>query len=175
MCYRPAVPYDQIIGFSIAAAVMLIGIAGSFLPAIPSTPLVFLSALLHWLWFRSDDAGAHGWVLIVMFVAMVLSLVLEQIASMIGAKKMGATGYGTTGAVVGAIVGLFFGFFGVLIGPFLGAVAFEVLGGRELRESLKAGLGAFIGLLAGSLGKIAFCFAMSGLWAVDVIYKASGK
>jgi uncharacterized protein YqgC (DUF456 family) len=74
------------------------------------------------------------------------------------------------GAIVGGIVGLFFPFPGILVGPFLGSALFELMGGREFKPAMKAGLGATLGLFAGAVGKMLCCFAMLGLFTVSVIW-----
>ena len=161
---------EQIIGLAVALLIMLIGVVGSLLPALPSTPVVLVVAVLHKLYF--GDAGAAWWVIGVLAGLTVVSLVLDHLATLYGAKKLGATWKGAVGAVVGGIVGLFFSLPGILLGPFVGAVVFELAGGRNLKESGRAGLGATLGLLAGALGKAAFCAAMMILFAVNVIYNA---
>ena len=98
---------DQVIGFVLALLVMLVGLVGAVLPAMPGSPLVFLAALAHKLWF--GDRGASWWVIVVLGVMMLVSLGVDFLATTIGAKKLGATWQGMAGAGVGAIVGLFFG------------------------------------------------------------------
>lgn len=162
---------DQILGLSVALLVMVIGFIGSFLPGIPSTPLVLAAAIGHKIYFRETSVG---WLVMTILVAIaVVSMVMDYLASVYGAKKLGATWRGALGAVLGGIVGLFFAFPGILLGPFLGAFGFEMLGGRTWRESGKAGAGATLGLLAGALGKMAACLAMICLFAFDVIYRAT--
>ena len=158
---------EQIIGLALTLLVMAVGVAGSVLPGIPGTPLVLAAALIHkWIF---GAAGADWPVLIVLAGIMVLSLVMDFGATWFGAKKLGATWKGILGAVVGVIVGLFFGVPGIIIGPFVGAVAFELVGGRDLGAATKAGMGALIGLLVGTLGKFACAVAMMGLFAVEVV------
>ncbi len=161
---------DQVIGLSLALFVMCIGLAGSILPGIPSTPLVLLVAIGHRLWF--GQAGASNLVLIFLGLLMVASLVMDYLASMYGAKRLGATWRGVLGAVVGGLIGIFFALPGILIGPFLGALAFEVMGGREWKQAARAGLGAVIGLFVGALGKLACCAAMIGLFAFSVVMQS---
>lgn len=165
-------PWDQILGLVVTLMVMSVGLAGCLLPAVPSTPVVLVAALVHRFVF--GDAGASIWVLAVLFVITVFSILMEYLASLIGAKKLGATKAGVWGAVVGTIVGLFFAPLGIIFGPFLGAVSFELLGGRELGEAAKAGTGALIGFFAGTLGKIVCCIAMIGLFGFHIVLKAFG-
>lgn len=164
---------DQIVGFVLVLIIMLIGVVGAALPALPGSPLVFLAALGHKLWF--GDRGGHWWVIAVLAVLMVVSLGLDFLATTLGAKKLGATWRGMVGAMVGAVIGIFFGPIGLLIGTVTGATVCEALGGREWREAGKAGLGAALGLLAGTLGKILCCLAMVGIFVFDYLLSAMGK
>jgi hypothetical protein len=66
---------------------------------------------------------------------------------------------------------MFFSLPGLILGPFLGATAFELAGGRPWQESGRAGLGATLGLLAGAIGKVACCVAMMGLFGANVVYR----
>jgi uncharacterized protein YqgC (DUF456 family) len=60
------------------------------------------------------------------------------------------------------------------VGPFVGALVFEMAGGRDWKASSRAGVGATLGLLAGALGKLACCLAMMGAFTADVIYRSVG-
>ncbi len=164
---------DQIIGFVLALLIMLIGLVGATLPALPGSPLVFIAALVHKLWF--GDRGASWWVIGVLAIMMVVSLGVDFLATTLGAKKLGATWRGMLGAGIGAVVGLFMGPLGLILGTVLGAAAFEALSGREWRDAGKAGLGAALGLLAGTLGKIVCCLAMIGLFVLNVLMGTSGN
>jgi len=161
---------EQIIGLILALIVMCVGLAGSILPGVPSTPLVLLGAIGHKLYF--GPAGAAWWVLATLAVMTAVSLVMDYLASVYGAKKLGATWRGAVGAIVGGLIGLFFNLPGILLGPFVGAVLFELAGGREWKAASKAGVGATLGLLAGAIGKLACCVAMMALFTVNVIYRS---
>ena len=160
---------EQIIGLIIALLLMSFGILGSILPGLPSTPIVLATAIAHKLYF--GPKGAAWWVLAILLLLTLGSLAFDYAASVLGAKKLGATWRGAVGAVVGGLVGLFFNLPGILLGPFIGAVVFELAGGRDWRQSSKAGVGATLGLLAGAIGKMGFCFIMITLFAVNVIYR----
>jgi uncharacterized protein YqgC (DUF456 family) len=159
----------QILGLLLALLIMCVGIAGSILPGLPSTPLVLLGAIAHKLYF--GNAGAAWWIIAILAVMTVLSLVLDYLASVYGAKRLGATWRGAAGAIIGGLVGLFFNLPGILLGPFIGAMLFEMAGGREWKAASRAGVGATLGLLAGALGKLACCIAMTGLFTMNVVYR----
>jgi uncharacterized protein YqgC (DUF456 family) len=163
---------DQVFGFVIVLIVMLLGLAGAILPGLPGTPLVFLAALGHRLWFQ--DRSVNWWVIATLGVLMAVSLAVDFLATSLGAKGLGATWRGMVGAAVGAIVGLFFAPIGLILGPFLGAMLLEAIGGRDWRESGKAGLGAAIGFLAGTVGRIACCVAMIGLFVLSLLLHGGG-
>lgn len=161
--------WEFILGFGIALFVMLIGFLGSILPGLPGTPLVFAAAVLHRLYFGNQ--GASTWVLVSLALLMILSIAIDLAAGLLGAKKLGATWRGMTGAGLGALIGIFFAPVGIILGPFLGAFIGELAGGRETREAGKAGAGAMLGLLGGALGKVVCCIMMISLFAFDLVIR----
>jgi uncharacterized protein YqgC (DUF456 family) len=161
---------EQIIGLSVTLLVMLAGLIGSLLPVLPGTPLVLLAAVGHRLYF--GETSASNLVLGVLVALTLISLVFDFVASMLGAKKFGATWRGVTGAVVGGILGLFFSLPGIILGPFLGAMLFEMLGDKEFKKAAHAGLGATLGLLLGIVGKFSIAVLMIILFANDVILRS---
>lgn len=161
---------EQILGLVFALLLMGLGVVGSILPGLPSTPLVFIGALGHKLYF--GPAGPDWWVVVAIGIFMVTSLAVDYVASVYGAKKLGATWRGAVGAIAGGLIGLFFSIPGILLGPFIGATAFEMAGGRAWKEASKAGVGATLGLLAGAIGKLACCVAMIFLFTVNVLYRS---
>lgn len=163
---------EQYIGLFLALVLMAGGLVGSVVPGIPGPPLVLGAAILHRLYF--GPTGPSTAVLVLLAVMMVLSLALDYLASSVGARKLGATWRGVLGAAIGALLGFFAGPLGIVLGPFIGATLLEMAGGRELKEASKAGLGAFLGLVAGVVGKVACCVAMIGLFVVNVALRSFG-
>ena len=133
---------------------------------LPGTPLVLIAAIGHRLYF--GDASASNTILIILVVLTLVSLVFDFLASMLGAKKFGATWRG----VIGGVIGLFFNLPGIILGPFLGAMLFEMLGGQEFKKATRAGLGATIGLLLGIVGKFSICVVMMILFATSVVLRS---
>ena len=162
---------EQLIGLGLALLVMLLGLIGSVLPGLPGTPLVFLAAVGHRLYFA--QASVSNLVLGVLAGLTVVSLLLDFAATALGARKFGATWRGAVGAVVGGLCGLLLVFPGIIIGPFIGALVLELLGGKEFRAAASAGVGATLGLLLGIISKVALTVVMAGLFAANVILRST--
>ncbi len=161
--------WEQIIGLSLALVIMLVALVGNLVPGVPGTPLAALAAIGHRLYFGA--ASVNNLVLFVLILLAVASLVLDYAASIIGAKKFGATWRGAVGAVLGGLIGLFFALPGIILGPFIGATLCELLGRQEFKPAAKAGAGAVVGLLLGAVGKFALCVIMIVLFATNTIYR----
>jgi len=152
----------------LSAVLILVGILGTVVPALPGVPLVFAGMLLA-AW--ADHFQHVGTItLVVLGVLSLLALAIDFVAGLLGAKRVGASPHAIWGAVLGTIVGLFFGLPGLVFGPFLGAVAGELLVGSRLERAAHVGVGTWLGLLFGTLAKIALCFAMLGVFALSFLF-----
>lgn len=149
-------------------ALMLIGLIGSVLPFIPGSPLILLGVFIY-AWYTDFLVVTWG-TLVILLLLTVLSQILDYLASILGAKKFGASRWGMSGAFLGGIIGLFSGgILGILIGPFIGALLLELLHGQDLPASLKIGLGTLVGFLGGAIGKIIIALTMIGIFLVKII------
>jgi uncharacterized protein YqgC (DUF456 family) len=148
----------------VGALIVIIGLVGLILPAIPGALLVFAGLLLA-AW-AEDFTYLGPWAIVILAVLALLSYGVDLWATMFGAKKFGASKRAIIGAVIGSIVGIFLGFPGVLFGPFIGAVMGELLERRSLQQATRAGFGATVGLVLGAAIKIALAFSMIGVFLV---------
>jgi uncharacterized protein YqgC (DUF456 family) len=152
----------------LTAVLMIAGLLGSVLPIIPGSPLILLGAFIY-AWHTSFMV-VTGSNLIVLLILVIFSQALDYFATLLGAKKFGASRWGMTGAFLGGVIGLFSGgFLGIVIGPFIGALLMEFIHGQDLKASLRIGLGTFIGFLGGTLGKIIIAVIMIGFFLVKII------
>ena len=133
---------------------LLTGLAGCILPVLPGVPLAYGGLLLLHLTDRVQFSAAQ---LLVWLLVVAVIQVLDYFIPLLGTKYTGGTKWGTRGCLAGTIVGLFFMPWGIILGPFLGAVAGELLGGRETAQALKSGLGSVLGFLLGTVLKCAVC------------------
>ena len=103
-------------------------------------------------------------------IATAASFFIDLIASLYGAKRLGATRPGVIGAAIGGLVGLvFLSLPGLFLGTFFGAVGGEYfLAKKNLNGALKAGAGSILGFLAGSLIKLILSIIMVGVFVSRV-------
>ncbi len=144
--------------WAIAALLMLMGVIGSLLPAVPGVLLVFGGMLLGaWI----DGFRQIGWVtLAVLGVLTILALLSDMLFSVIGAKRVGASRTALFGAAIGGLAGIFFGLAGALLGPFLGASAGELLSKHHLKHSVRVGAGTWVGLALSLVFRLIIIFTM---------------
>ena len=148
----------------IATLLVLVGMAGLVLPALPGAPLLF-AGLVAAAWAENFAyVGAGTIVVLGLFTALIIAV--DFIAGALGAKYFGASPRAITGALLGGVVGLLFGFPGVLLGPLVGAVVGELSVRRDLNAATRAGFGASLGLLIAAVAKIALAFTMIGVFVV---------
>jgi uncharacterized protein YqgC (DUF456 family) len=156
--------------WALTVVLVLIGVVGAALPVLPGAVIIFAAALFAWAFV---PGGVSVVTLVVLAVLSVVSLLADWAGAALGAKAFGGTRWGLAGAVGGAVLGLPFGFAGLLGGAVLGAAALEAaVAGRKAPDALKAGLGAALGVLAGTLGRVAIALAMTAWLAADLLIRA---
>jgi uncharacterized protein YqgC (DUF456 family) len=150
--------------WALAAALVIIGVAGTVLPALPGAPLVFAGLLVA---ASIDGFQKVGWFTLgVLGVFTLVSFGVDFVAAALGAKRVKASRPALVGATLGTVAGLFFGLPGLIAGPFLGAALGEYLSQRDLRRAGHVGLGTWLGLLAGVALKLAIIFTMLGVFTL---------
>ncbi|MEO6227685.1 MAG: DUF456 family protein [Thermomonas sp.] len=155
--------------YLIAAVLILVGLMGTALPALPGLPLVFAGMLLAAWAGGFEQVGVP--MLVLLGVLTVVSLAVDFWATALGAKRVGASRKAIWGAMLGTFAGLFFGPLGLLLGPFAGALGGELLhrrsmGTTDLGDAAKIGFGTWLGILLGVVLKLGLGFAMLGLFAL---------
>ncbi len=143
---------------------ILAGIVGCIIPGIPGPPLAYVSLIL--LEFTENEPFSFtfmvSWAIIVVGVTA-----LDYYVPVWGTKKFGGSKYGMWGSIIGLIIGLFTSPLGIIIGPFLGAYIGELIGGMRNKEALKAGLGSFLGFVAGIIMKLAVIVTIAYYYVME--------
>ena len=142
----------------LVAALVVIGLAGVIVPALPGVPILFAGL---WLAAWIDGYQSVGsWTLGILGVLTVFAVVVDLLASVFGAKRVGASPEAIWGALIGSVVGLMFGLLGLLLGPFIGAVGGELMARGGPARAAEVGVATWIGLVVGTLVKLAVSLAM---------------
>ena len=137
----------------LGAGLVLIGVIGCVIPALPGPIFAFLALILI------SIPGAWElyavWLLIVLGALAVATMILDNALPAMSSKKAGAGKAGVWGSVVGMVLGSFvIPPFGTIIGAFVGALLFEILFNKENKEPTKAALGVFKGTMLAILLKL---------------------
>ena len=153
----------DIILFSIGLILIIGGIIGSFIPILPGPITSWFGLLFLYL----TDAVPMSYPVLGITLLIALAIfILDYFIPAMGAKRFGGSRYGVIGTTVGLIIGLFVPPFGIIIGPFLGALAGELLNGTKSDLAVKAAFGSLLGLLTSVFIKftVASCFAILFVW-----------
>lgn len=133
--------------------VAIVGLVGCVVPAVPGPPLNFVSLLI--LEIAVEDAFTLEFYFIWGAIT-VLTVVLDYVLPLLGAKAYKASAYGIWGSIIGMIVGIiFFPPFGMIIGLLAGAIVGELIAGKKGEEAMKVGIVTFISSLIMILVKLA--------------------
>ena len=155
------------LAFGVALLLMGVGVLGTVVPVLPGVPLIWLTMLGFGLMdgFQRID----GKFLAVLLLVTIAVEAADYLARIWGARRYGAGKAGTWGAVLGALVGMFVLPLGLVLGPFLGALVGELITGRPLKESLRAGWGGLVGTLGSMVVKFTVAVGMVVAFVVKVV------
>jgi len=143
----------------LAIILMLVGVAGTVLPALPGVLLIFLTVAAYGWYEGFQTISAH--YLIILAGLTLLSMLVHYLSAVWGARHYGSGKYGTWGAIIGMILGIFiFPPLGIFIGAFLGAMLGEYITCSEWKKAARAGIGTIIGLFSGMAFNLLLALAM---------------
>lgn len=146
---------------------LILGIVGGVLPVLPGPPLSYVALLL--LHFTEKYQFSSKFLIIWALITVAVYL-LDYVIPAWGTKKFGGSRRGVWGSIIGLIIGLFlFPPIGIIIGPFAGAVIGEISGGKDNKTALKAGLGSFLGFLAGTMLKLIVSGMMTWYFVAEIV------
>jgi uncharacterized protein YqgC (DUF456 family) len=151
----------------VAVALIGVGLAGTVLPALPGTALVFAGILLA-AWIDAFER-ISGITVLVCGLLTLLAWGTDYASAMLGAKRAGASRLAVVGAALGTVAGVFTGFVGLLFMPLVGAAVGEYVADRNAARAAHVGLWTWIGLMVGTVAKLALTFVMVGLFVLALL------
>jgi uncharacterized protein len=151
----------------VAIAMIVVGVIGTVLPAVPGVVFVFGGiALAAWI---DDFARISAWTVGALAILTLVGIATDYAAAAFGAKRAGASGLAIAGAAIGTVAGIFTGLVGLVFMPLAGAAIGQYIAQRDLRRAGKVGIATWLGLLVGTAVKVAIVFAMVGVFIVALL------
>ena len=154
--------------WALSALLIVAGLAGTVLPALPGTAFV-LAGIVLGAWI-DDFTRVPVWVVGLCTALAVLAWVLDYVAGLLGARRAGASKQALIGAAVGTVAGLFMGLVGVLFMPLVGAAVGEYLARKNQRQALNVGVATWLGIMAGLLAKVVLACMMIGIFIIALVF-----
>jgi uncharacterized protein YqgC (DUF456 family) len=151
----------------LAVLMMIVGVVGTVLPALPGVMLVYGGIVLAA--YAEGFTRISGLTVAVLGALALVAFVIDYVASAAAAKKAGASKLGLAGAALGTVLGIFTGFIGLLFMPLVGAAIGEYLAQRDALKAGRIGLATWVGLLVGTVLKLAIVFTMIGVFVVAIV------
>lgn len=155
----------------VCSLIFMLGLAGSLLPVVPGTLIVWSGMIIHRLWMGAEESVT--WKIIIIAGALTLfGQVADFVMGVWGARKFGASWKGAVGAFVGAFVGFFIPppLLWLIVGPILGAVIGELAAGRSFRDGGKAGIGTVVGGVLAFALKFGISVCVIALFFLDLFF-----
>jgi hypothetical protein len=147
---------------------MLLGLAGVFMPVLPDMLLIWAGALIYgW----AVGFGTWGpWLFALITLLGIAGLVTEVVVSGAGARRAGGSVWSILGGMGLGLIGLLlFPPFGMLLGLILGTYLIELLRLRDPNKALRASLGMGVGFGVSYGVRFAIGSAMVVVWVLWVI------
>ena len=151
---------------ALAIIFCLAGIAGAILPMLPGPPVSYAGLWMLWFYDSSYVSPTTLWVT---GIIMIIVTIVDYIAPIWMTDLSGGSKYSTRGATIGLIVGLFFSPWGLVIGPFLGALAGELLAHAQAKKALKVAMMSFLAFLLTTGLKLIYSIVLLIMVAVEII------
>lgn len=151
----------------VGVVLLALGVAGLVLPVLPGAVLL-VAGVVALAWAGGFQVVGWGTVAFAGLMGLLITAV-DWAASVLGAKAFGASRWAVIGSAVGLVVGLFLGLPGIVLGPAVGALVFEYAKDPDFGRAAKAGAGALVGYLVGSVAKVMLAAVLIGVVALRYI------
>lgn len=158
----------DVLWWTIAASLMLVGLAGTVLPALPGVPLIYAGIVLA-AWIGGFQAISVT-TLVFLGVLAAIGVAADFVATALGAKHAGASRYGVIGATLGTLAGVFTGLWGLVFMPLVGAALGEFYAHRDALKAGRVGLATWVGILLGTAVKLAIALTLIGVFLAALFF-----
>ncbi|MBI1222556.1 MAG: DUF456 family protein [Bacteroidetes bacterium] len=142
---------------------LLAGIIGSFLPALPGPLLAWAGIQVCSLGGVNPGSDFLWYCTALMVVITLTDYLLPGYLVKLGKGSRKAV----VGANLGVVAGLFLGIPGVIFGPFVGAWLGEMSSGKSASDAIRPATYAFLGFLSGVMIKLVYALWL--LWKIILL------
>jgi len=155
------------VGLILTVLFFIAGTAAIIVPVLPGHLLILAGMVIYGLFTGFADLTAGFFI--GQALAVAAAFLVDYVASVWGVRRYGGSKAALWGSVAGALAGVFlFGPLGIILGPFLGALAGELLASGDPSRALQVGLGTLGGVLGSTVLKLAIAGVMI-VWFFIVI------
>lgn len=149
-----------------AIVLMLVGIVGVIIPAVPGIGLMAVVALI----FNFFVKQLPLWALIVLILITILSFLIDQLSGILGSRIFGASGksmmFGFAGMILGLII---FPPLGAIVGLFAGILITELALKKESAKAIKTASGGVLSVIIGTAINLFLALAFLIIFVVGAI------
>jgi uncharacterized protein YqgC (DUF456 family) len=150
----------------LAVVLVIVGLVGTVLPALPGVPLIFIGVLVA-AWAENFQR-ITGLTIAILAVLAVIGVAVDYVSALMSAKRAGASRAGIIGAALGTVAGIVTGLWGLLFMPLVGAAIGEFISHRDALRAGRVGVATWVGLLVGTVVKLAVAFTMIGVFIAAI-------
>lgn len=147
----------------IVVLLVIVGLAGIVLPALPGVPLLY-GGLLLGAWI-DEFARVGVTAIVVIGVLALLAWLIDFFASVFTTRSVGASRQAMIGTVIGGLIGIVGGLIGIIVGTVIGAVVGEIMASRDAILAGRVGVAAGMGFVLALAAKLVLALAMLAIFA----------
>lgn len=156
--------------FWVAVVLMLVGMVGILVPALPGVAIMWAVVLVYCILDRFATIGVPWFVALTIlgFAGATADVWVSMLGATVGGASIVSTLFGLAGAAMGGIAGFFVGvigaFPGMVVGALLGVFLNELRVHGQWKAALKATLGVVIGFTVSTVVQLSIAGAMLALF-----------
>lgn len=133
----------------------------------PGVPVIFIGIIVASIGARFEFISV--WTIIALALLTCLSVAVDHLAGLLGAKYAGSTLFGLLGAVLGALFGIsIFGPVGIIIGPALGVFVFEMISRNSIKKSSRVAGYTLFSTIAGMFINLIIALVMISIFVSSI-------
>ncbi len=161
--------YNKYMEFEILLAILMLLVSLLTTVGLPG-PLIISLIVLGYAYTSDFQSISLAFTIFYLFLG-VAGIVIDNLFSIFGAKKFGASKYGFMGAFFGTLSIFVLGPIGIIVGPFAGAFIGETIFARKnLNKAVISSFGAVVGMLTGIMAKVLLALLMTLGFTAAIFY-----